>query len=94
MAAGHHALAEIDCSRQDWPTALDHLEHSLRLDTDNLRARNLKVVVLRKLATVVQASRLSAPNVTSSIKPPRRSSGKPWPSTRSTGGPENCAATS
>jgi len=47
--AGYHSLAEIDCLRQDWPTALDHLNRSLRFDTDNLRARNLKVVVLRKL---------------------------------------------
>ena len=29
--------------------ALDHLERSLRFDADNLRARNLKVLVLRKL---------------------------------------------
>ncbi len=49
-AAGYHALAEIDCLRRDWGLALDHLNHSLRFDTDNLRARNLKVVVLRKLA--------------------------------------------
>jgi tetratricopeptide (TPR) repeat protein len=47
--ASYHALAEIDCARSDWPTALDHLDRSLRLDTDNLRARDLKVMVLRKL---------------------------------------------
>ena len=43
MAAGYHALAEIDCGRHDWTTALDHLNRSLRFNTDNLRARNLKV---------------------------------------------------
>jgi tetratricopeptide (TPR) repeat protein len=48
-AAGYHALAEMDCRRCDWQTALDHLNRSLRLDTDNLRARDLKVIVLRKL---------------------------------------------
>jgi tetratricopeptide (TPR) repeat protein len=48
-AAGYHALAEMDCRRQDWGTALDHLNRSLRLDTDNLRARDLKVVVFRQL---------------------------------------------
>ena len=49
QSAGYHALAEIDCCRQDWRSALEHLNHSLRFNTDNLRARNLKVVVLREL---------------------------------------------
>jgi tetratricopeptide (TPR) repeat protein len=49
MAAGYHALAEIDCCRKNWAAALDHLSRSLRFDTDNLRARNLKVMVLRML---------------------------------------------
>jgi len=48
-AAGYHALAEIDCTRGEWATALEHLNRSLRFDTDNLRARNLKAIVLRKL---------------------------------------------
>lgn len=47
-AAAYHALAEIDCCRKDWAIALDHLKHSLRYGTDNLRARNLKVLVLRE----------------------------------------------
>jgi tetratricopeptide (TPR) repeat protein len=45
----YHRLAEIDCSRQQWTLALDHLERSLRADADNLNARNLKAVVLRRL---------------------------------------------
>ena len=49
QSAGYHALAEIDCCRQDWATALDHLDRSLRVNADNLRARNLKAIVLRKL---------------------------------------------
>jgi tetratricopeptide (TPR) repeat protein len=48
-AASFHALAEIDCTRKNFATALGHLNHSLRFDTDNLRARNLKVLVLREL---------------------------------------------
>jgi tetratricopeptide (TPR) repeat protein len=48
-AAGYHALAEIDCTRKHWATALEHLNRSLRFDADNLRARNLKVMALRKL---------------------------------------------
>jgi tetratricopeptide (TPR) repeat protein len=47
--AGYHALAEIDCTRANWIAALEHLDCSLRFDTANLRARNLKVMVLRKI---------------------------------------------
>lgn len=48
-AASHHALAEIDGSRNRWAAALEHLDRALRLDADNLRARNLKAVALRRL---------------------------------------------
>jgi tetratricopeptide (TPR) repeat protein len=58
MAAGYHALAEIDCTRHDWSIALEHLDRSLRFDTDNLRARNLKAIVLRKLNRVAEADTL------------------------------------
>jgi tetratricopeptide (TPR) repeat protein len=58
MAAGYHALAEIDCCRKNWATALEHLNRSLRFDTDNLRARNLKVIVLRKLKHDSEAQEL------------------------------------
>jgi len=61
QSAGHHALAEIDCCRKHWVTALEHLNHSLRFNADNLRARNLKVIVLRKLPKAgVQASACSS----------------------------------
>jgi len=55
-AAGYHVLAEIDCTRRNWTVALDHLDRSLRFDTDNLRARNLKVLVLRKLGETSKAA--------------------------------------
>ena len=58
MAAGYHALAEIDCVRQAWSIALEHLDRSLRFDTDNLRARNLKAIVLRKLNRAAEADTL------------------------------------
>jgi tetratricopeptide (TPR) repeat protein len=54
-AASHHALAEIDCARENWIQAREHLNRSLRFDTDNLRARNLKVRVLRKLGQTSDA---------------------------------------
>ncbi|TAL07550.1 MAG: DUF5107 domain-containing protein, partial [Verrucomicrobia bacterium] len=56
--ASYHALAEIDCSRPSWATALEHLDRSLRFDTDNLRARNLRVMVLRKLGETIKAASL------------------------------------
>jgi tetratricopeptide (TPR) repeat protein len=49
QSAGYHALAEIDCCRHDWTTALEHLDRSLRVNADNLRARDLKAIVMRKL---------------------------------------------
>lgn len=49
QSAGFHLLAEIACLRHDWPTALAQLDASLRRDTDNLRARNLRALVLRQL---------------------------------------------
>ena len=55
--ASYHALAEIDCTRSNWDTALDHLDRSLRFDTDHLRARNLRVLVLRRLKRSDEASR-------------------------------------
>ncbi len=49
MAAGYHSLAELDCRKSDWPAALEHLDRSLRFNTNHLRARNLKVMVLRAM---------------------------------------------
>lgn len=60
QAAGYHALAEIDCARGDWSKALDHLNRALRLDTDHLRARDLRVMVLRKLGRADEAERFLA----------------------------------
>ncbi|WPJ97539.1 DUF5107 domain-containing protein [Coraliomargarita algicola] len=49
QSAAYHALAEIDCRRQNWHNALDHLDRSLRVNTDNLGARNLRARVLQCL---------------------------------------------
>lgn len=43
------ALAEIDAWRHAWSEALAHLDEVLRRDVENLRARNLRVIVLRRL---------------------------------------------
>lgn len=55
--AAYHALAEIDCCRQDWEAALAHLESALRVNTDNLRARDLRALVLRKRGRGEEAER-------------------------------------
>ena len=43
------ALAEIDCQAQRWESALDHLDRALAAERDHLSARDLMVMVLRKL---------------------------------------------
>ena len=47
QAAGYHALAELDCRKGDWSAALGHADRALRVNADNLKARNLKALVLR-----------------------------------------------
>jgi len=49
QSAGYHALAEIDCRHHDWGAALEHLDRSLRVNTDNLKARDLRALVLQHL---------------------------------------------
>jgi len=60
QAAGHHALAEIDALRGDWDAALDHLERAMRVNADNLRARDLKVLALRRLGRLAAAESVLA----------------------------------
>ena len=49
QSAGYHAIAELDCRKGDWTAALDHVERSLRFNTDNIRARDLRAIILREL---------------------------------------------
>ena len=51
-----YALAEIDCLRRDFETALHHLDRSLRAHTMNLKARNLKAAALRRLGRLEEAA--------------------------------------
>jgi tetratricopeptide (TPR) repeat protein len=52
------ALAECDATKENWRTAVDHLKRSLRRDADNLNARNLLAIVLRKLGDITGADRV------------------------------------
>jgi tetratricopeptide (TPR) repeat protein len=54
--AGFHALAEIDAQRGDWPEALDHIERALRVNSENLRARDLWAIILQRLGRAAEAS--------------------------------------
>jgi tetratricopeptide (TPR) repeat protein len=58
QAAGYLALAELDCRRTDWERALDHLDRALRVQADNLRTRDLKALVLRKVDRSAEAKAL------------------------------------
>ena len=55
-----YALAEIDCRRCDFETALDHLDRSLRTNAMNLKARNLKAAALRHLGRFDDAAAVIA----------------------------------
>jgi len=54
-AAAYLALAECDATRREWTKAIDHLQRSLRADADNLNARNLLSVILRKSGRTAEA---------------------------------------
>lgn len=55
QSAAYFHLAEIDCRRRDFTTALAHLERSLKANADNVQARNLKTTVLRNLGAIAEA---------------------------------------
>jgi tetratricopeptide (TPR) repeat protein len=57
-AAAYQAIAELDARRGDWSLAWEHLGLSLRSNADNLNARNLAVVVMRKLGRAAEADAL------------------------------------
>ena len=56
-SAAYYHLAEIDCCRRKFDRALQHLELSLKTNAENLKARNLRTAVLRKLGENAQASK-------------------------------------
>lgn len=56
QAAAYHQIAELDCRKDNWNEALGHIDASLRLNTENLRARNLRAMVLVKLGRQDEAA--------------------------------------
>ena len=53
--AAYYQLAEIDCLRGDYDIALDHVNLSLVTNSDNIRALNLKGLILRKMGATAEA---------------------------------------
>jgi len=53
--AAYYQLAEIDCLRGNYEIALDHVNRSLTTNTENIRALNLKGLILRKLGADAEA---------------------------------------
>ena len=58
QSAAYHQIAELDCRKGDWGSALGHLDASLRLNCDNLRALNLRTMVFQKLGRSAEAGEL------------------------------------
>ncbi|MHB9033395.1 MAG: DUF5107 domain-containing protein [Anaerolineae bacterium] len=63
QAAAFYHLAQIDCHRRDWHKALEHLERSLAVNTQNAKSRAMKCAVLRRLECSDQALRLARESV-------------------------------
>ncbi len=82
QAAGYFALAQIDCLLHRWETALDHLNRSLRMNTDHLGARNLLVMVYRRQGSEMEAN--------STLEETRRMDRLDWWSRHLSGEPINC----
>lgn len=62
--AAHYALAEIDCRRRAWVSALDHLERCIASDLLNLKARDLTAAVLRRNGSPARAAEWTAETLT------------------------------
>lgn len=58
--AGYYQLAELDCLKSDWTTALEHLNLSLQTNAVFTDALMLKAIVLRKLGQNEKAAILFA----------------------------------
>ena len=57
QSAAHYHLAEIACRQSGFERALEHLELSLKSNVDNLNARNLRTLILRRLGRLSEATK-------------------------------------
>jgi tetratricopeptide (TPR) repeat protein len=56
QSAAYYHLAEIECRRLEFERALQHLELSLKTNSDNLNARNLRSTILRTLGATAPSA--------------------------------------
>lgn len=56
--ASYLNLARMDCERNDFETALDHIDRAISTNTENLVALDLKGLILRKLGRKTEAAAL------------------------------------
>jgi tetratricopeptide (TPR) repeat protein len=54
-SAGYYALATIACARGDFEQALQHLDHSLSVNSAHLKARSLQTTIMRRLGRKQEA---------------------------------------
>jgi tetratricopeptide (TPR) repeat protein len=66
-AQSYHQLAEMDCERGDFETALDHVDRSLETNVNDHRALGLRVTILRKLGRLDEAERLAGQIIESDL---------------------------
>jgi tetratricopeptide (TPR) repeat protein len=59
QSAAYYHLAEIECRRLEFERALEHLNQSLQSNVDNLKARNLRTAILRRLGRISEADELA-----------------------------------
>jgi len=57
-SSGYYALAAIACARGDFQQALQHLKHSLSVNTAHSKARSLRAAILRRLGCGQEALNL------------------------------------
>ena len=57
QSAAYYQLAEIACRHLDFDRALEHLEQSLKTNTEHLKAHNLRTAILRKLGAHAEATK-------------------------------------
>lgn len=55
QSAAYYHLAQIDCRQLEFERALAHSELSLKMNSDNLNARNLRTTILRTLSASAQS---------------------------------------
>jgi tetratricopeptide (TPR) repeat protein len=61
---GYYQLACIDCSSHEYTVALDHINCSLAKNYHNIKARNLKTAILRKMGRYDEAKLLAQETLT------------------------------